>query len=101
MPRKGRLFYSENKDDISRSKILQKEFVDRYCLEMTDREDPLFKFWEEKIVPSCLNTTSSSGKLECVFCAKNFKITSTMTRHYREQHFNEIPEGKFTFCLIL
>lgn len=105
MPKRGRLFYSENKDDISKSKILQKEFIDRYCLNMTDKSDSLFKFWCEKIVPSCIPDCNIDGNLECVFCSKCFNRTATINRHYREQHYNQIPEGLFYFlndisCLI-
>ncbi len=76
------------------------EFVLRYTSENMETESEQYMFWKTHVVPSCVQE-NSGAKFTCVFCSKEISSASGIRRHYREQHFDDMPEGIFGSKVIL
>lgn len=67
------------------------EFIRRYCPEDINTKCPKYKLWVNKIVPSCVVDPTN----HCALCTKRMISTPVLIRHYREQHYDSLPEGIF------
>jgi len=52
-----------------------------------------------QVVPSCVQE-NKGAKFICVYCSKEISSACGIRRHYREQHFDNIPEGVFGSKII-
>lgn len=63
-----------------------------------DRSDPLVHFWLNKVAPSCVYPIRVDDEpvfYQCCICSVPIRRQMHMIRHYREQHFCEIPANIF------
>jgi hypothetical protein len=81
----------ENPDSFIQS-IKVKDFISRYTSDIYDITDKEYIFWKENVAPSCVQNLKNT--FTCVFCSKSIKSSAAIIRHYREQHFDYIPNGK-------
>lgn len=81
------------RDLLLKTKV--QEFIQRYACFQTDRTSEKFNFWQDIIVPSCLDF--DGPYLKCAVCEKLMKSTPVMLRHYRELHYDFLPEGIFGY----
>jgi hypothetical protein len=56
-------------------------------------------FWKMQVVQSCVQE-NKGAKFICVYCSKEISSACGIRRHYREQHFDNIPEGVFGSKII-
>jgi hypothetical protein len=96
---KKQLKRKQDEDLTFRRRIKMNEFVLRYTSENMDTESEQYMFWRTHVVPSCVQE-NSGAKFICVFCSKEISSACGIRRHYREQHYNDMPEGIFGSKII-
>ena len=96
---KKQLKRKQDEDLTFRRRIKMNEFVLRYTSENMDTKSMQYMFWKMQVVPSCVQE-NNGAKFICVFCSKEISSACGIRRHYREQHFDNIPEGVFGSKII-
>ena len=96
---KKQLKRKQDEDLTFRRRIKMNEFVLRYTSENMDTKSMQYMFWKMQVVPSCVQE-NNGDKFICVFCSKEISSACGIRRHYREQHFDNIPEGVFGSKII-
>ena len=91
--------YSSHKDKPTRFKMLEK-FIFSYRNSGVNPDDPLLSFWLLQVAPSCVYPVMEAGRpryYQCCFkkCKAAISSQFAMIRHYKEQHYYEIPAGIF------
>jgi hypothetical protein len=78
------------------------KFLIQWRNDKITKTDPLFRTWLTSIAPSCvykrsINSNDINEKtFVCYYCeSKTFQRPGTLIRHYRENHFEMIPNGIF------
>lgn len=74
------------------------KFITLYRNNKYQVSDEKVKLWLFKIAPSCVNLKENNEgehRYQCHYCSKFFKKTQLLVRHYREQHYDELPEKIF------
>lgn len=63
-----------------------------------DRECQLVHFWLNSVAPSCVYPIRISDEplfFQCCICSAPIRRSNHLIRHYREQHFDLLPENIF------
>jgi hypothetical protein len=78
------------------------KFLVQWRNDKITKSDPLFRNWLTCIAPSCVYKRSINSNViiektfVCYYCdGKTFQRPGTLIRHYRENHFDLIPNGIF------
>ena len=88
--------------DVSRQtrfKMLEK-FIFSYRNSGVSADDPLLPYWLLHVAPSCVYPIMVDGRPSfhrCCFrdCAQPVNSQFALIRHYKEQHYHQIPQGIF------
>lgn len=91
----GELSEGDVKQYISEDLI---KFITVYRNDKYKVSDEKVQLWLFNIAPSCVNLKKNNegeNRHQCHFCNNYFKKTQLLVRHYREQHFDDLPEKIF------
>ena len=74
------------------------KFIINWRTENVPRDDPLLDFWFKNVAPSCVyhqETSKCDEAFVCVFCKKEFRRSPYLIRHYKENHYEKMPDKIF------
>jgi len=74
------------------------KFIYQWRNEDIEIDDPKLEIWLKEIAPSCVYFYGSSEGFKfykCALCPMPFTHSSSLIRHYREQHVDWLPNGIF------
>lgn len=89
-------FFSGESSDIDIRQVIDSDLIKFITLYRSDRflvTDERVKLWLFKIAPTCVNKIKDSYACHC--CRRKFKSSSVLIRHYRELHYEDLPERIF------